>query len=110
MMRSLIAGLLVFLVASSAALAQACVGNPMAVQILGSGAPGDLDAAVADAYTRPLTVGADLQCTQVRRPGRTLVRRVNSEGVTTFAGTPALCAHNRSRTILRVRWRVPPLH
>ncbi len=40
MMRSLIAGLLVSLVASSAALAQACVGNPVAVQILGSGAPG----------------------------------------------------------------------
>jgi ribonuclease BN (tRNA processing enzyme) len=33
-------GLLVSLVASSAALAQACVGNPVAVQILGSGAPG----------------------------------------------------------------------
>jgi len=40
MMRSLITGLLVSLVASSAALAQACVGNPVAVQILGSGAPG----------------------------------------------------------------------
>jgi len=40
MMRSFIAGLLVSLVASSAALAQACVGNPVAVQILGSGAPG----------------------------------------------------------------------
>lgn len=40
MMRSLITGLLVYLAASSTALAQACVGNPVAVQILGSGAPG----------------------------------------------------------------------
>jgi ribonuclease BN (tRNA processing enzyme) len=40
MMRSLIAGLLVSLAVSSTALAQACVGNPVAVQILGSGAPG----------------------------------------------------------------------
>ena len=40
MNRSLIAGLLVFLTASSHALAQSCAGNPVAVQILGSGAPG----------------------------------------------------------------------
>ena len=40
MIRSLIAGLLVFVAASSAALAQSCTGNPVAVQILGSGAPG----------------------------------------------------------------------
>ena len=40
MIRSLIAGLLVFLAASSNALAQSCTGNPVAVQVLGSGAPG----------------------------------------------------------------------
>lgn len=40
MNRSLIAGLLVFLAATSNALAQTCTGNPVAVQILGSGAPG----------------------------------------------------------------------
>jgi len=40
MVRSLIAGLLVFVAASSTAFAQSCTGNPMAVQILGSGAPG----------------------------------------------------------------------
>ena len=40
MMRSLIAGLLVCVAASSSALAQSCTGNPVAVQILGSGAPG----------------------------------------------------------------------
>ena len=40
MIRPLLAGLLVFIAASSDALAQACTGNPLAVQILGSGAPG----------------------------------------------------------------------
>jgi len=40
MNRSLIAGLLAFLTASSSALAQTCTGNPIAVQVLGSGAPG----------------------------------------------------------------------
>jgi ribonuclease BN (tRNA processing enzyme) len=40
MIRSLIAGLLSILVASSTAFAQDCTGNPVAVQILGSGAPG----------------------------------------------------------------------
>ena len=40
MIRSFIAGLLGFLAASSTALAQTCTGNPVAVQILGSGAPG----------------------------------------------------------------------
>jgi hypothetical protein len=40
MIRPFIAGLLVFLSASSNALAQSCTGNPVAVQILGSGAPG----------------------------------------------------------------------
>ena len=40
MNRSLIAGLFVFLTASSHALAQSCTGTPVAVQILGSGAPG----------------------------------------------------------------------
>jgi ribonuclease BN (tRNA processing enzyme) len=40
MIRLLIAGLLVVLAASSNALAQSCTGNPVAVQILGSGAPG----------------------------------------------------------------------
>ena len=40
MMRPLIAGLLVFLSASTSALAQSCSGSPVAVQILGSGAPG----------------------------------------------------------------------
>jgi ribonuclease BN (tRNA processing enzyme) len=39
MIRPLI-GLLVSIAASSDALAQACTGNPLAVQILGSGAPG----------------------------------------------------------------------
>jgi ribonuclease BN (tRNA processing enzyme) len=36
----LIAGLAVALIASSGALAQSCVGDPVAVQVLGSGAPG----------------------------------------------------------------------
>jgi ribonuclease BN (tRNA processing enzyme) len=40
MIRSLIAGMLVLVAASSAALAQSCTGNPIAVQVLGSGAPG----------------------------------------------------------------------
>ena len=40
MNRSIIAGLLVLLTASSSALAQSCTGSPVAVQILGSGAPG----------------------------------------------------------------------
>jgi len=40
MIRSLIAGLLALVAASSTALAQSCTGNPVAVQILGSGAPG----------------------------------------------------------------------
>src|SRR6266699_2868768 len=40
MIRSLIAGLLILVAASTAALAQSCTGSPVAVQILGSGAPG----------------------------------------------------------------------
>jgi ribonuclease BN (tRNA processing enzyme) len=40
MIRPLIAGLLVAIAATSGAFAQACTGNPLAVQILGSGAPG----------------------------------------------------------------------
>ena len=40
MIRSLIAGLLALVAASSTAVAQSCTGNPVAVQILGSGAPG----------------------------------------------------------------------
>jgi len=40
MSRSAIAASLIFLAASSSALAQSCTGNPVAVQILGSGAPG----------------------------------------------------------------------
>ena len=40
MLRSLIVGLGVTLMASSDALAQSCAGNPIAVQVLGSGAPG----------------------------------------------------------------------
>ncbi len=40
MNRSLMAGLLVFLAGSSSVFAQTCTGNPVAVQILGSGAPG----------------------------------------------------------------------
>jgi ribonuclease BN (tRNA processing enzyme) len=40
MLRSLIVGLGVTLMASSDALAQSCAGNPVAVQVLGSGAPG----------------------------------------------------------------------
>jgi len=40
MIRPLIAGLLVTIAAPSGAFAQACTGNPLAVQILGSGAPG----------------------------------------------------------------------
>ena len=40
MFRSLIAGVAVALAASSGAMAQSCTGNPVAVQVLGSGAPG----------------------------------------------------------------------
>ena len=40
MNRSLTTGLLLFLAASSNAFAQSCTGNPVAVQVLGSGAPG----------------------------------------------------------------------
>ncbi len=40
MIRSFLAGLLIVLAASSNAFAQSCTGNPVAVQILGSGAPG----------------------------------------------------------------------
>jgi ribonuclease BN (tRNA processing enzyme) len=40
MKQSLIASLLVLLTASSSAFAQSCAGNPVAVQVLGSGAPG----------------------------------------------------------------------
>ena len=40
MLRSLIVGLGVTLMASSDVLGQSCVGNPVAVQVLGSGAPG----------------------------------------------------------------------
>src|SRR5216684_4948041 len=40
MIRSLTAGLLILVAASTAALAQSCTGSPVAVQILGSGAPG----------------------------------------------------------------------
>src|SRR5215471_1248845 len=40
MLRSLIAGVTVALMASSGTLAQSCAGNPVALQVLGSGAPG----------------------------------------------------------------------
>src|SRR5438445_11745800 len=40
MYRSMIAGVALALMMSSTALAQSCTGNPVAVQILGSGAPG----------------------------------------------------------------------
>jgi ribonuclease BN (tRNA processing enzyme) len=40
MLRPLVVGLLVCLSASTSALAQSCTGSPVAVQILGSGAPG----------------------------------------------------------------------
>jgi ribonuclease BN (tRNA processing enzyme) len=40
MIRQFVAGLLVCFAASTSALAQSCTGNPVAVQILGSGAPG----------------------------------------------------------------------
>jgi hypothetical protein len=40
MFRSLIVGLAVAMMAASDALAQSCAGNPVAVQVLGSGAPG----------------------------------------------------------------------
>jgi hypothetical protein len=40
MLRSLIGGAAVAVMASSGALAQSCTGNPVAVQVLGSGAPG----------------------------------------------------------------------
>ena len=40
MWRPLIAGVAVTLMASSGVLAQSCMGNPVAVQVLGSGAPG----------------------------------------------------------------------
>src|SRR6478672_7002487 len=40
MVRSMLVGFVVALLASSSALAQSCAGNPIAVQVLGSGAPG----------------------------------------------------------------------
>jgi len=40
MVRSMLVGFVVALLASSSALAQSCAGNPVAVQVLGSGAPG----------------------------------------------------------------------
>ena len=40
MYRSMIAGVALALMMSSGALAQSCTGNPVAVQVLGSGAPG----------------------------------------------------------------------
>ena len=40
MLRALIVGLAVTLMECSGALAQSCMGNPVAVQVLGSGAPG----------------------------------------------------------------------
>src|SRR5215813_271441 len=40
MRRTFISGLLLSLMASSGAFGQSCVGNPVAVQVLGSGAPG----------------------------------------------------------------------
>jgi ribonuclease BN (tRNA processing enzyme) len=40
MLRSLIGGVAVAVMASSGALAQSCTGNPVAVPVLGSGAPG----------------------------------------------------------------------
>jgi ribonuclease BN (tRNA processing enzyme) len=40
MLRSSISGVAVTLIVSSGALAQSCTGNPVAVQVLGSGAPG----------------------------------------------------------------------
>jgi ribonuclease BN (tRNA processing enzyme) len=40
MVRSILASLLILLGISSAAVAQSCTGNPVAVQVLGSGAPG----------------------------------------------------------------------
>ena len=40
MVRSMLVGLGVVLLASSSALAQSCTGSPVAVQVLGSGAPG----------------------------------------------------------------------
>src|SRR5262249_17233990 len=40
MYRSMIAGVALALMMSSGALAQNCTGNPVAVQVLGSGAPG----------------------------------------------------------------------
>jgi hypothetical protein len=42
MLRALIIGLAVTLMEYSGALAQSCMGNPVAVQVLGSGAPGFL--------------------------------------------------------------------
>jgi hypothetical protein len=40
MLRALIVGLAITLMGYSGALAQSCTGNPVAVQVLGSGAPG----------------------------------------------------------------------
>ncbi len=40
MYRSMIAGVALVLMMSSGALAQSCIGNPVAAQVLGSGAPG----------------------------------------------------------------------
>src|ERR1700741_288592 len=40
MIRTLTAGLLCSLLVTTSAMAQSCTGNPVAVQVLGSGAPG----------------------------------------------------------------------
>jgi ribonuclease BN (tRNA processing enzyme) len=50
MIRTLVAGLLVSVAVSSGALAQSCSGNPVAVQILGSGAPGFVDGRANTSY------------------------------------------------------------
>ena len=76
MIRSVIVCLLVFLSFPSNTSAQSCVGNPVAVQVLGSGGASVndrasssyllwIDAELKKFYTGPLTVGADLQCTSV---------------------------------------------
>jgi ribonuclease BN (tRNA processing enzyme) len=50
MMRSLVAGMLISAAASVAAYAQSCTGNPVALQILGSGAPGFVDGRANTSY------------------------------------------------------------
>ena len=73
MVRRNVISLFIFFSIASNASAQTCAGNPVAVQILGSGGPAiNTERAsagyllVKKAYTGALTVGSDLQCTPVQ--------------------------------------------